>query len=153
MDVSRRDLMILLPILAGESAAAQSNTLQTADANSQPKLHSEAYSFSQLPVHISADGTWKTRPVFDGITSRGQRLTMHISELAPGKRPHPPARQPHEEIIVIREGTLEVSLNGQITTLGPGSVIFSDFNDLNGFKNAGSTWAQYYVISIEQHPA
>jgi quercetin dioxygenase-like cupin family protein len=78
---------------------------------------------------------------------------MHISELPPGQSPHPPARQPHEEIIIIREGTLEVTLNGQSTRIGPGSVIFSSFNDLNGWKNVGTTPVQCYVVSLEEHSA
>ena len=114
---------------------------------------SKAYEFNDLPVRTSANGTTKSRQVFDGLTIRGQRIAMHISELPPGEAPHPPARQPHEEIIMIREGTLEVTLNGQTTRLGPGSVIFSSFNDLNGWKNVGTTPVQYYVVSLEEHSA
>jgi quercetin dioxygenase-like cupin family protein len=95
----------------------------------------------------------KSRAVFDGVTTRGQRVTAHFSELAPGQTPHPPARQKHEEIIMLREGTLEVTLNGVTTTIGPGSVIFVPFEDLNGWKNVGTTVAQYFVVSIEERTA
>jgi quercetin dioxygenase-like cupin family protein len=145
MTVSRRDLALLLPGLAGAATAAQS-------VSGLPVLVSKAYEFNDLPVRSSANGG-KSRQVFDGLTIRGQRITMHISELPPGEAPHPPARQPHEEIIMIREGTLEVTLNGQTTRLGPGSVIFSSFNDLNGWKNLGTTPVQYYVVSLEGHSA
>jgi quercetin dioxygenase-like cupin family protein len=145
MTVSRRDLALLLPGLAGAATAAQS-------VSGLPVLVSKAYEFNDLPVRSSANGG-KSRQVFDGLTSRGQRITMHISELPPGEAPHPPARQPHEEIIMIREGTLEVTLNGQTTRLGPGSVIFSSLNDLNGWKNLGTTPVQYYVVSLEGHSA
>ena len=146
MTVSRRELALLLPGLAGGAAAAQS-------ASGLPVLVSKAYEFNDLPVRTSANGTTKSRQVFDGITIRGQRIAMHISELPPGQAPHPPARQPHEEIIMIREGTLEVTLNGQTTRIGPGSVIFSSFNDLNGWKNVGTTPVEYYVVSLEGHSA
>ena len=142
MTLSRRDLAFLLPVLA------------TVDAEGQqplPTLPSTAYDFNQLPVSASSSGRMKSRPVFNGVTGRGQRITMHISQLAPGEAPHPPARQPHEEVIIIREGTLEVTLNGQTSTLGPGSVIFSNFNDLNGWKNVGTSMAEYYVLSLEEH--
>jgi len=153
MTVSRRDLALLLPGLAGAAAAAQ-ETLIPKKAASQPPplLVSKTYEFSDLPVRTSANGG-TSRQVFDGATVRGQRVTMHISELPPGQSPHPPARQPHEEIIIIREGTLEVTLNGQATRIGPGSVIFSSFNDLNGWKNVGTTPVQYYVVSLEEHSA
>jgi XRE family transcriptional regulator, regulator of sulfur utilization len=142
MTVSRRNLALLLPGLAGAAASGP-----------PPLLVSKAYEFNDLPVRTSANGTTKSRQVFDGITDRGQRIAMHISELPPGEAPHPPARQPHEEIIMIREGTLEVTLNGQSTRLGPGSVIFSSFNDLNGWKNVGTTPVEYYVVSLEGHSA
>ncbi|MGP8248161.1 MAG: cupin domain-containing protein [Bryobacteraceae bacterium] len=153
MTVSRRDLALLLPCLSGAVAEAQQTTNAKKAEAALSVLVSKAYEFDDLPVRRSANGTTTSRPVFNGVTGRGQHLTMHISELAPGEAPHPPARQPHEEVIVIREGTLEVTLNGQTSRLGPGSVIFSAFNDLNGWKNVGTTPAQYYVLSLEEHSA
>jgi quercetin dioxygenase-like cupin family protein len=153
MTVSRRDLALLLPGLAGGAVAAQeTKSPKKAASGAPPLLVSKTYEFGDLPVRTSANGG-TSRQVFDGITVRGQRITMHISELPPGQAPHPPARQPHEEIIVIREGTLEATLNGQTSRIGPGSVIFSSFNDLNGWKNVGTTPVQYYVVSLEEHSA
>jgi len=142
--VSRREIAGLLPILA-VGASAQKTAPQ--------ELHAKAYAFDDLPVRTSANGAMKSRSVFDGFTGRGQRITAHISELAPGQSPHPPARQKHEEIIILREGTLEVTLNGETSTIGPGSIIYSPYEGLTGWKNAGTTVAQYYVISIEEHTA
>lgn len=153
MTVSRRDLALLLPAFSGTIAMAQDAKSSKKAEAALPVLGSKPYEFNELPERSSANGTTKNRPVFNGVTGRGQHLTMHISELAPGQAPHPPARQPHEEVIVIREGTLEVTLNGQTTRLGPGSVIFSAFNDLNGWRNVGTTPAQYYVLSLEEHSA
>jgi quercetin dioxygenase-like cupin family protein len=153
MNVSRRDLALLLPGLAGGAAAAQETKSPKKAANGPPPLLvSKGYEFGDLPVRSNANGG-TSRQVFDGLTTRGQRVTLHISELPPGQAPHPPARQPHEEIIVIREGTLEATLNGQVARLGPGSVIFSSFNDLNGWKNVGTTPVQYYVVSLEERSA
>jgi quercetin dioxygenase-like cupin family protein len=150
MNLSRRDLALLLPMLAsGDPAKGGQDSKKTPSA--VPVLESKAYEYEKLQVRPSAGGFGTSRSVFNGVTTRGQHLTMHISELAPGHAPHPPARQPHEEVIIIREGTLEVTLNGQPTRLGPGSVIFSAFNDLNGWKNVANTPAQYYVISLEEH--
>jgi quercetin dioxygenase-like cupin family protein len=153
MTISRRRLALLLPGLAGATAAAQeTKSPKKAASGPPPLLVSKTYEFGDLPVRNSANGG-TSRQVFDGMTIRGQRITMHISELQPGQAPHPPARQPHEEVIVIRQGTLEVTLNGQTTRIGPGSVIFSSFNDLNGWKNVGTTPVQYYVVSLEEHSA
>jgi quercetin dioxygenase-like cupin family protein len=140
MSISRRDLGFLLPAMA---AAAPVGVL--------PTLNSKAYAFDDLPVRTNATGTMKSRAVFNGMTTRGQHMTMHVSELAPGQSPHPPERQPHEEVIIIREGTLEVTLNGQKSVLGPGSIVYSAYDSYNGWKNVGLTTAQYYVISLEEH--
>lgn len=145
MRFSRRKLAVLLPGLA----AGAEQRIEGQQGNG--KLHSAAYEFTALPEHTSANGKMKSRSVFRGTTTRGQGLTMHISELEPGEAPHPPERQPHDEVIVIREGTLEATLNGKVVRLGPGSVIFSAYNELNGWRNVGSTPAQYYVLSLEEH--
>ncbi len=137
MELSRRELAALM-------AAA---TIEAQDG----ELHSAGYEYGSPPEHRSANGKTTSRSVFRGVTSRGQELTMHISELAPGEAPHPPERQPHDEVIVIRAGTLEATLNGKVVRLGPGSVIFSAYNELNGWRNVGTTPAQYYVLSLEQH--
>jgi quercetin dioxygenase-like cupin family protein len=142
---SRRKLAALLPSL-GFGTQEMSN-----NASPGPELHSAGYEFASLPQRTSANGKMKSRTVFRGVTTRGQRLAMHISELAAGEAPHAPERQPHEEVIVIREGTLEATLNGKVVRLGPGSVIFSAYNDLNGWRNVGVTPAQYYVLSLEDH--
>lgn len=143
MRFSRRELAALLPALGAEA--------QEVTKGQDPELHSTGYEFTSLPERTSANGKMKSRSILRGITTRGQRLTMHVSELAPGEAPHPPERQPHEEVIVIREGTLEATLNGKVVRLGPGSVIFSGYNELNGWRNVGATTAQYYVLSLEEH--
>jgi len=142
MNYSRRDLAALLPLLAANAVAQDKAVLQA-----------KIYPFGDLVVRNSANGTMKSRAVFDGATTRGQRVTAHFSELAPGQAPHPPARQKHEEIIMLREGTLEVTLNGVTSTIGPGSVIFVPYENLAGWKNVGTTVAQYFVVSIEEHTA
>ncbi len=76
---------------------------------------------------------------------------MHMTELAPGQEPHPASRQPHEEVIIVTEGTLQVTMNGQTSSAGPGSVIYSAFNDLKGWKNIGTSPARYYVVALEEH--
>ena len=123
MRFSRRELPLLLTRVAADGAQ------RTEDQQGNEQLHSAGYDFASLPERSSPNGKMKSRSVFRGITTRGQRLTMHISELAPGQAPHAPERQPHEEVIVIREGTLEATLNGKVVRLGPGSVIFSAYND------------------------
>jgi quercetin dioxygenase-like cupin family protein len=105
-------------------------------------LPSKTYRFEDLELK----GT--SRAVFDGLAHSGFHIDLHGTELAPGAAPHPPHRHEHEEIVMVREGTLEITIEGKVTTAGPGSVIYAASNDLHGWKNTGSTKAQYFVIAL-----
>jgi quercetin dioxygenase-like cupin family protein len=48
----------------------------------------------------------------------------------------------------VREGVLEVMINGQVSNAGPGSVVFFASNDFHGLKNAGESRVTYHVIRI-----
>jgi quercetin dioxygenase-like cupin family protein len=137
MNYSRRDFSLLLPALV---AAAGVATAQT------PALPSKSYAFDDLPVRNN--GANKTRTVLDGNTHGGFPVEMHITELAPGLAPHPPHHHVHEEMIMIREGTLEVTIAGRSTKLGPGSVAYVASNEEHGWRNVGTTRAQYFVLAL-----
>jgi len=136
MNYSRRDFGILLPALAVASVA----TAQT------PALPSKTYDFDDLPIRTN--GLNKTRAVLDGSTHGGYPVEMHITELAPGLAPHPPHHHAHEEMIMIREGTLEVTISGTSKKLGPGSVAYVASNEEHGWRNVGTTRAQYFVLAL-----
>src|SRR6185436_5833801 len=60
---------------------------------------------------------------------------------------HPPHKHPNEELVIIREGTVECLVNGEWKRLGPGSVIFNASNQLHALKNVGTVPATYHVIN------
>jgi len=49
---------------------------------------------------------------------------------------------------LIREGTVELTIEGNSTQIGPGSVGFVRSKEVHGIKNVGSTPAMYYVVAI-----
>jgi quercetin dioxygenase-like cupin family protein len=128
---SRRDLTLLLPALAAASAAAQDKSLP-----------SKVYKFEDLPVK------GHSRAVLKGETKTGCPIEMHETEVAPGQMPHAPHRHVHEELMMLREGTLEVTIEGNVTAIGPGSAVFLKSGELHGWKNTGATPAQYFVIAL-----
>ena len=105
-------------------------------------LPSQTYRFEDLVLKGNS------RAVFDGLTHSGFHVDLHETELAPGAAPHAPHRHEHEEMIMIREGTLEIKIEGKVTTAGPGSVVYAASNDLHGWKNVGATKAQYFVLAL-----
>jgi len=107
-----------------------------------PTLPSKAYRFEDLVVK----GT--SRAIFDGLTRTGYHIDCHETELAAGSISHEPHRHEHEEAIVVVQGTLEITIEGKVTIVGPGSVVYAASNELHGWKNVGTTKAQYVAIAF-----
>lgn len=83
---------------------------------------------------------------FQNPTATLEELEMHVTDLPPGKSPHAPHTHPEEELLIIKEGTLEAMQAGKTRRLGPGAVIFQASNQLHGVRNVGETRALYYVV-------
>jgi mannose-6-phosphate isomerase-like protein (cupin superfamily) len=49
---------------------------------------------------------------------------------------------------LIREGTVELTVEGKSTRMGPGSVGFVHSNDEHGIKNVGNAPATYFVVAV-----
>jgi XRE family transcriptional regulator, regulator of sulfur utilization len=91
------------------------------------------------------------RSLIDTVTTNLARLEMHVTTLAPGKSPHPPHRHAHEEIMIVRTGTLDVLQNDVTRRAGAGAVIFEASNELHGLRNPGPDSATYVMIRIDPH--
>jgi quercetin dioxygenase-like cupin family protein len=83
-----------------------------------------------------------------GNTHTGYGLDLHESELAAGEVPHAPHHHVHEELLLIRDGLLEVTIGDKTTRLGAGSSAYLASNQEHGWKNVGSTPARYFVIAL-----
>ncbi|MEJ0087479.1 MAG: cupin domain-containing protein [Pseudomonadota bacterium] len=111
----------------------------------QPELmNSGVYAWESLPVETTATG--ERRAVFDSATRTLDRLETHVTTVKPGTALHAPHRHPDEELMFVREGVLEASINGTTQRAPAGSVIFFAAGDLHGVRNAGDTQASYFVL-------
>lgn len=137
MNYSRRDLALLLPGVAAASAQAQTDG---------KVLPARAYKYEDLPVKVNK--TSKGRAVLRGDTHSGYPVELHLTELDPGQAPHAPHRHVHEEIFMLREGTVDMTISGKTTRLGPGSVAYIASNELHGLINSGTEAAHYFVIAL-----
>jgi len=86
------------------------------------------------------------RQVMRTPTPTLDELEIHISTLQPGKSPHAPHQHQHEELLIIKEGTLETFQSGATRRVGPGGIIFQASNEMHNVTNVGQTPATYFVI-------
>ena len=110
----------------------------------QPVLSSTIYDWNNIKVEPTKTG--EKRQFLQAPTPTLEELELHVTTLNPGEAPHPPHRHPDEELIIIKEGILESTVNGITKRVGPGSVIFQASNQLHGIRNVGTTKAEYHVI-------
>ena len=59
----------------------------------------------------------------------------------------PPHTHPNEELVIIKEGTVEVFSGGTWKRLGPGSIVFNASNSPHALRNVGDTPTTYHVIN------
>ena len=137
--MTRRDLNLLLPLLAGSAVMAQE----------KKNLPSATFKFDELPVR--AGGENRTRAVLNGVTHKGSAVEVHLTELGPGMAPHAPHRHLHEEMVLVQYGELDVTISGKTTRLTPVSVAFVASNEEHGWKNPTAGRTQYFVIALGEN--
>ena len=132
-------------IVAMISICATFGIYVMAEATKSAVMGSSAFDWNAIPVTTTTNGS--VRHFFKAPTATLDELECHVTTLNPGMMPHPPHRHANEELIIIREGTLEALVNGEMKRVGPGSVIFNASNVLHSLRNVGDVPAVYHVIS------
>src|SRR4051812_12083148 len=121
--MTRRDITMIVPaLLAAGNAEAAAQTLP-----------SGVYVYEDLPVKPNPQNGNKGRAILDGLTHTGYAVEVHETELAPGMMPHAAHHHEHEEMVLLREGVLEVTIKGKTTRLTPGSVAYVASNEEHGW--------------------
>ena len=105
------------------------------------------FDWTKLAVAKTANG--ERRSIVDKPTRTIANFESHVTTLEGGRVPHAPHRHPDEEIVIVKDGALEVTVNGQTQQAGAGSMLFFASNDLHGMKNIGTSRATYFVIRIK----
>jgi mannose-6-phosphate isomerase-like protein (cupin superfamily) len=141
MPLTRREMCFLLPgllpVVAGVDAPAQDKSLT-----------SGAFSFDKAPTHV-ANNNAQVRMMLRGKLATGEGIEVHQTTLPPGGAPTATTHHhPHSEMWLIREGTIELTVNGKNFRLEPGSVGFVASNEEHGIRNVGTTPAMYFVVAV-----
>jgi quercetin dioxygenase-like cupin family protein len=141
MSITRREMCFLLPGLLPAAVGLEGF------AAGDDSMPSAAYGFDKLPVQ-TLDHAAEMRRVLKGKLATGESLEVHETTLPAGATPHAPHHHVHSEMWLIREGTVELTINGTVHMLGSGAVGFVHSNDEHGIKNVGDTPAKYFVVAV-----
>lgn len=113
-------------------------------------LTSTAIDWASIPPQPNPNGT--ARPFFDGPTQHLANLECHATTLNPGAANHEILQRPHDEIVILKEGTIEAYLHGTWLPLSPGSVIFYAAGTDQALRNPTPSPATYHVITFRPAP-
>ena len=75
-------------------------------------------------------------------------LESHITTLNPGQSTAPDMIDPGDEFVVIKSGSVEVTVNGVASRMHAGSMLYWAPNDKRSLRNIGTTPASYQVIKV-----
>ena len=127
--MKRRDVLAGVALLGLPLGAASKLPDGLVDASKAKVTHEP---FGELRIY------------FEGSTDQLKSITAGSLRLKAGATPHPPHTHPEEEFMVITEGSGEVSIAGQVTRVGPGSMMYCAGNKLHGIVNTGKSPLLFY---------
>jgi mannose-6-phosphate isomerase-like protein (cupin superfamily) len=90
------------------------------------------------------------RIYFEGSTDQLKSMTAGSLLLKAGMTPHLPHTHPEEEFMVITEGTGEISMEGKITKVVPGSMMYCAGGKMHGIVNTGKTPLLFYFYKWQK---
>jgi len=137
--ITRRDL------IAAITAAGITLACVSVAQESVGPLDSTAWKWQDLQAKKTDVG--ELRNVVRQPTRTLDELEMHITTLNPHTASHKPHTHPNEEMVIVREGTLQAHVNGREIVVGAGSVLFFASMQPHAVQNVGDTPASYFVIN------
>lgn len=139
MGPTRRDMIVALAAVAGTCAAG-------AYAEGKAAILGPAvWDWNRLAPEKTEVGA--IRNLVRQPTATLDELEMHVTTLNPGLSSHAPHTHPNEELVIVREGNVEVLSGGSWKRIGPGSVVFNAANAPHALRNVGSVPATYHVVN------
>jgi len=96
------------------------------------------------PRIIAPESTEKLKPfgidmqVVLGADATAGTFSAIIAELKPGEGPPPHLHRDREEYFYVLDGTYRMSVNGEESTIGPGTLVFVPRGTVHAFSNIGT---------------
>jgi quercetin dioxygenase-like cupin family protein len=151
--MNRREFTGLLPVLAATAAVGSTASAQQTAANlpagADAPVASGVFDAFNPPEHFEGRSA---HSFVRGMLPTGIGFEMHVSYLAPHAEHEPEEKHPHSEIWLMRQGTVEIHLNGQAHVLKPGDTAIAVAGTLHYVKNIGEGVASYFVVKAGNGP-
>lgn len=112
-------------------------------------IESKVYAWKQALVTKKANSEQRT--LLEGSTTDFRHIKIHATTVPAHQAPHPAHKHDDEELILIKEGELTVTIEGRTKTLGAGSIALMLPGDEHGFENKSDRPATYYVMRYESN--
>ncbi len=141
---TRRDALVAVTSILMTAAL-----MSFAQSGARSVMRSSVFHWGEMKVEQTKAG--ERRAVFDTQTANLSRFECHITTLNPGEMPHAAHHHAHEELMVIKEGTVESVQNGVTRRVDTGGIIFEGSNDMHSLRNVGQDRATYYVLAWYPH--
>jgi quercetin dioxygenase-like cupin family protein len=139
MSVTRRDLLVAAAAVAVAMAAGAS--VRTAPV----VMTSSIFEWKAMKAEPTAAG--EVRHMFRAPTATLDELECHVTTLKAGQSSHAPHTHPNEEVLIIREGSVEFYYQNAWHPATVGDVVFLTGTDPHGVRNPGTTPATYHVLA------
>jgi (S)-ureidoglycine aminohydrolase len=103
------------------------------------------YTWTDLPVKTADDR--ESRKILEGSSTHLDYLEIHATTQFKGAKPSTAhANDDIEECIIVKEGKLKATIEGQNTVLGAGGVILLMPRQMHSIANVGDGNLTYYVM-------
>jgi (S)-ureidoglycine aminohydrolase len=103
------------------------------------------YKWADLPVKAGDDR--ESRKILEGMSTHLEYLEIHATTQFKGAKPSTAhANDNIEECIIVKEGTLRVTIEGRSVVLGAGGVILLMPRQMHSIGNVGDGDLTYYVM-------
>ena len=108
-------------------------------------VDSTVYEWADLEVEKI--GTTERRNIIKGHSDGFDYFQVHASSIQPGEAADDlQIHEDLEQLVIIKEGTVELTMHGESKILIAGSVTLALPGDLQGIRNAGLIPATYYLL-------
>lgn len=99
---------------------------------------------------LKKNGNRISRPILEGSTMDLKYFEMHATTLLPGDKPKPlHSNADSEDIIIVKEGKVKLSVGKESKILGPGSMMHVMPGEDHGIDNLGDVPATYVVLVMK----